>query len=348
MQLILQPSCLQWARERAGFSINGLAQKLGIKEDKVVAWEQSGEITWSLAERLAHITHTPLGYLFLPDPPAEQLPITDFRTVETQAISHPSTDLSDTINDALRRQDWYRDYILSNGGEPLAFVGSLIISTDTIEAAKRIRDVVGWNATLWKELPSGDNPLSLHIGAVEEAGVLVMRSGIVGNNTRRPLKVMEFRGFALSDKYAPLIFINSKDAKAAQLFTLAHELVHIWLGLSGVSNLVLTRSPDIEIERFCNKVAAELLVPIEELKAAWADNAGAADKITLTARQFRVSSLVILRRLYDAGYLTYEAFQQLYTAEMMQFNQVATNKEGGGDFYRTLNTITLPIVKTST
>jgi len=188
MQLILQPSCLQWARERAGFSINGLAQKLGIKEDKVVAWEQSGEITWSLAERLAHITHTPLGYLFLPDPPAEQLPITDFRTVETQAISHPSTDLSDTINDALRRQDWYRDYILSNGGEPLAFVGSLIISTDTIEAAKRIRDVVGWNATLWKELPSGDNPLSLHIGAVEEAGVLVMRSGIVGNNTRRPLK----------------------------------------------------------------------------------------------------------------------------------------------------------------
>jgi len=159
---------------------------------------------------------------------------------------------------------------------------------------------------------------------------------------------MEFRGFALSDKYAPLIFINSKDAKAAQLFTLAHELVHIWLGLSGVSNLVLTRSPDIEIERFCNKVAAELLVPIEELKAAWADNAGAADKITLTARQFRVSSLVILRRLYDAGYLTYEAFQQLYTAEMMQFNQVATNKEGGGDFYRTLNTITLPIVKTST
>src|SRR5207248_3353026 len=111
--------------------------------------------------------------------------------------------------------------------------------------------------------------LSQRIGAVEEAGILVMRSGIVGSNTRRTLLISEFRGFALSDQYAPIIFINAADAKSAQMFTLAHELVHIWLGVFGVSNLTHTRPSKSEIEQFCNAVAAELLVPLERLKEIW-------------------------------------------------------------------------------
>lgn len=338
MKLTLLPDCLKWARERAGFSVPGLAKKLGIQEEKIAAWEQSGELTWSLAERLAHVTHTPFGYLFLPSPPIEQLPISDFRTVQTQAILRPSLDLLDTVNDALRRQDWYRDYILSNSGEPLAFAGSLTISSNILEAARRIRDVVRWNAALWKEQSSADSPLSRHVETVEEAGILVMRSSIVGNDTHRHLQVSEFRGFALADKYAPLIFINSADAKAAQLFTLAHELVHIWLGISGITNLNQTRPPDISVERFCNSVAVELLVPMQELRPAWAKNAGTIDPIYQTARQFGVSSLVILRRLFDAGFLTEEEFQRRYTDELSQIRQRTAEKEGGGDFYRTLNT----------
>jgi Zn-dependent peptidase ImmA (M78 family) len=114
-----------------------------------------------------------------------------------------------------------------------------------------------------------EEALRLQVEGMEESGVLVMRSGIVGNNTHRQLSVEEFRGFALSDPYAPLVFINSRDSKGAQMFTLAHELVHIWLGVSGVSNLEATYAPNHRIERFCNRVAAELLVPGVELRAEW-------------------------------------------------------------------------------
>jgi len=329
----LQPDTLRWARERAGFSVASLAQKLNVKEDKVIAWETSGELTLSLAERLANATHTPLGYLFLPKPPVEKLPVADFRTVATGNISNPSPDLLDIVNDAMARQDWYRDYLLSNGGEPLPFVGSLSLPGNILGAAERIRDVVFWDSELRSHASSWENALTKQIDAVEEAGILVMRSSIVGNNTHRPLSVGEFRGFALSDEYAPLVFINSQDSKAAQMFTLAHELVHIWLGLSGVSNLSNTYSPEIDAERFCNAVAAELLVPSTELRIQWEVVQSYSDRLTRLVRYFKVSSLVVLRRLHDANHLSDEEFNRFYTDELAQGR---SSSNGGGDFYRTL------------
>jgi transcriptional regulator with XRE-family HTH domain len=141
----LKPSCLQWARERAGFNTSDIARKIGVKEDKVIQWEQSGEISLSHAEKLASVTHTPIGYLFLPVPPIEKLPVSDFRTVQTQDIARPSPDLLDIVNDALRRQDWYRDYLISSGGEPLPFVKSLTLSSNIISSADLIRATVNWN-----------------------------------------------------------------------------------------------------------------------------------------------------------------------------------------------------------
>lgn len=335
VKLTLQPACLRWARERAKQSLPELAKKLGVKEEKVVAWEQSGEISMALAEKLANSTRTPLGYLFLPEPLTEELPISDFRTVNTQDISSPTADLLEVVDDALLRQDWYREYILSNNGDSLPFVGSLKASSDIVEAAKSIRDVVGWGAKLREQSSSSEDVLSRHIDAVEQAGILVMRSSIVGNNTSRHLSVSEFRGFALSNEYAPLIFINGQDAKVAQMFTLAHELVHIWLGVSGVTNLNQTYPSEISNERFCNGVAAELLVPLEELRTIWPMTETSSNRFAQTARYFRVSSLVILRRLRDAGELSKEEFERRYTDELVQF-KLKTSTVGGGDFYRAL------------
>ena len=338
---MLQPDCLRWARERARLDVPALAQKMGIKEEKIVTWEQSGEITWSLVQKLAKDTHTPLGYLFLPSRPSIRLPIKDFRTVESKDISDPTPELIDVVNDALMRQDWYRDYIINNGGEPLPFVGSLRVSTDIVGSANRIREQVAWRTELRETHPSSDAMLTRYIRAVEGTGILVMRSGVVGNNTHRSLDVNEFRGFALSDEYAPIIFINSKDAKAAQLFTLAHELVHIWVGISGITNLRQTYSPDIEAERFCNRVAAELLVPSEEFRRRWRDIRRATNTITdgieQAARYFRVSSFVILRCLLDANFISPDDFHFFYDGYQVKFaNQKSPPKKNGGDFFLTL------------
>lgn len=333
----LQPRCLEWARERAKLGTSDLAQKMGVKEDKVLQWERSGELSLAQVERLAHVTRTPVGFLFLPEPPIEKLPVADFRTVQAQNVSRPSPDLLELVNDALRRQDWYRDYLISNGGEPLAFVNSLSVNNDIVGAAKRILSVVNWNPDLRAKAGSWEVALSQQVDAIEESGILVMRSGIVGNNTSRRLSVSEFRGFALSDNYAPLIFVNGKDSKAAQIFTLAHELTHIWLGLSGVSNLTQTYSPDIATERFCNSVAGELLVPLVELNDQWNVNLAASDQIPHLVKYFKVSSLVILRRLRDADYIDIEEFNRLYTDELIQFNKPSA-ANSGGNFYLTLRT----------
>lgn len=332
---ILQPRCLQWARERAGLAISDLADKLRVREDKIFAWEQTGEITLAMAEKLANKTYTPFGYLFLPEPPVETLPIPDFRTVGTEYTPQLSPDLLDTVYDALRRQEWYKNYLISIGEDKLPYVGSFDVSNTIADAAEKIRSIISWDSESRAKQSTWEAALTQQIRLVEDAGILVMRSGIVANNTHRKLSVSEFRGFALTDEYAPVIFINSKDAKAAQIFTLAHELVHIWLGVSGVSNLNQTRPTAHTVEYFCNSVAAELLVPLRDLQAQWTGVHDHYDRISHLTRHFKVSSLVILRRLHDAGYISDEAFNRLYADELAQIS-IKHQDSSGGDFYITL------------
>ncbi|HIK46426.1 MAG TPA: ImmA/IrrE family metallo-endopeptidase [Leptolyngbyaceae cyanobacterium M65_K2018_010] len=333
MKISLQPTILRWARTRAGLSVEVLAQKMHVKPQRVIDWEENGELSFKQAEKLANITHTPFGYLYLPEPPQEALPINDFRTVGSEAVRHPSPDLLATLDQAQQIQSWFRDELIARGQEPLSFVGSLSQDVPIIEAANRIRQVVGFDEN--QQARTWEDALRQQIEQIENTGVLVLRNGIVGNNTHRPLSVDEFRGFALSDPYAPLIFINDRDAKAAQMFTLAHELVHIWVGVSGVSNLEKTYANHYDIERFCNQVAAELLVPAAELQKQWSNAQSQNDCLQSLSRRFKVSSLVILRRLNDSGLISLSTFQQRYQAEQARFQATASEQDGGGDFYRT-------------
>lgn len=338
MDITLQPQVLRWARERAALDEEVLARKVGTRSERVVDWEQTGHLSFSQAQKLAKATYTPFGYLYLQAPPEEHLPIPDFRTVGGVVVRRPSPNLIDILDDALQRQDWFRDYLIDYGEQPLPYVGKLAITMPIAEAVVRMRQVVSFGVAARAEARTWEEALTLQIEQIESSGILVMRSGIVRSNTHRPLDVYEFRGFAIADQYAPLIFINGRDSLAAQMFTLAHELVHIWAGISGVSNLDDTYPADRAEERFCNQVAAELLVPEVELRQQWPEACRQAQPIAWLLRQFKVSSLVILRRLNDLGLIDRDTFQRMYGDEVERFRAVAAERAPGGDFYRTQRT----------
>lgn len=334
MELHLKPNVLRWARERAGMERHVLAGAMKLPDERVEDWETTGELSFSLFQKLARVTRTPEGQLFLATPPVERLPVPDFRTLAGQTDYRPSPELLDTLHDAKRKQEWYRDYLLSLGAEPVAFVGSLSLEMTPVRAAGLMREALGLQTRLRAEAANWEEALRLHVAKIESHGILILKNGVVGSSTKRKLKVDEFRGFALSDPYAPLVFLNNEDSLAAQMFTLAHELVHIGLDESGVSNPFESGGTNNRIEAFCNRVAAELLVPAAELekrlKAAGADDIGAL------GRYFRVSGLVVLIRLRELGHLTEAGFRSLYEQEQKAFAERKSGaKRSGGNFYAT-------------
>lgn len=292
-------------------------------------------------EDFSRLTHTAIGFFFLPEPPALKLPVPDFRTLSNHELAEPSSALLDTIYLCQQRQDWYRDYALTHGLQKQDFVGSVSLDISPETTARSISEKIRLNAEERHELTSWTDALRQLILKTEEAGVLVMRSGIVGTNSHRPLDPGEFRGFALGDDFAPLVFLNGADSKAAQMFTLAHELAHIWLGATGVSDAEVGQLPERNIERWCNKVAAELLMPLQETQLTYRKGEPIPDAIQRMAREFKVSTLVALRRLFEAGFISQTQLSQHYRDEAARLRHLEIRgNNGGGDFYRTLSSRT--------
>lgn len=323
---------LKWARQRAGIESEALIKTFPKYED----WE-AGTVqpTLKQLERFAQKVHVPIGYLFLAEPPEEPLPVPDFRTFNNTTLSQPSPDLLDMLYNCQERQAWYREFAQIHGQPPLSFVGSLDTGMSIIDAADQIRSTLGFHIEKRRNCRTWEDALRLFRNQAEEAGILAMASGIVLSNSRRKLDPQEFRGFALSDKQAPLIFINSSDSKSAQMFTLAHELAHIWLDSSGVSNAgpaPLKAYPEVEI--WCNAVAAELLVPLKALSSLLSHQNELDDLLPSLTRHFKVSSLVILRRLLDAGWFDRPSFEIAWQNEIERLKQLSNKRPGGGDFSR--------------
>ena len=327
----IHPKMLRWARERAGYSAEALTRRF----PKLESWEL-GEArpTLKQLEAYAKATRTPLGFLFLAEPPVERVPIPDFRTVANVHLDHPSPDLLDTIHLCQQRQDWYRDFARSMHHREFTFVGSARLEEDVVEVASRMRHALGIDLEERRRISTWTEALRRFIEQADALGVLVMVSGVVGSNNRRRLDPQEFRGFALADTLAPLIFINGADTKAAQMFSLAHELAHLWLGQSAISDAEARATPDQAVERWCNRVAAELLVPLAALRDVLDRHPNPHLDLNRLARRFKVSTLVILRRIHDAGRLTREELWTAYDAELARLR--ALPKGSGGDFYLTL------------
>ena len=329
LQITLQPHVLRWARKRAGLSQQDLADKIPVKLERVTQWEQTGKISVAQADKLAAKTYTPLGYLYLDNPPDESLPIQDFRTRAGQPPNRPSPNLLDTIYKMQLRQAWMRDHLIENEEEPLSFVSAYSPDDDHARVAAAMRTALeldtGWAAhcRTWREA------LSFLRNRLDESGVLVVFNGIVGNNNHRKLDPQEFQGFALVDEFAPLIFVNAADYIAAQIFTLAHEAVHLLIGETGLSSFDRLLPAHNATERFCNRVSAEFLVPAEELRAYWPAVQREKDPHQKVARKFKVSAIVAARRALDLQLIDRDAFFVFYEMHKDQGRRRPTDRSGG-------------------
>lgn len=327
----VKPEVIRWAIHRSGRTTGGLVQKF----PQIHTWESDlARLTLAELEKLAAATLTPLGYFFLAKPPVEELPIPDFRTVKDMPLEGMSPDLIETVNTMVMRQDWYRDYLRDEGAPELDYIGAATLKSDIKMVAHAIKAKLGLEQGWAARKATWAAALSHLRDRIEAIDIVIVTNSVVGNNNRRRLSVDEFRGFVLCDKLAPLIFVNGSDAKSAQVFTIFHELAHLWLGKSAIFDDKQVEQPTDAIEKFCNAVAAEAAVPTEELKRLWPQHQGDDLYFDQLSRYFKVSPITIGRRLVELEFLTKKAFFTFYDAyQKLDKTQGEQDASGGGNFY---------------
>jgi len=256
--------------------------------------------------------------------------------VTDHRVARPSPNLLDTIHAVQLRQEWMRAFLIEQGEAPLEFIGTCTVRDAPREVALKIRNTLGLEPRWSRKLDTWEEALRLLVQKIEGIGVLVMINGVVENNTHRPLDVEEFRGFVLCDAHAPVVFVNGADAKAAQMFTLVHELAHLWLGQGGLTDFKELLPSSNETEIFCNHVAAEFLVPAEEMNPAWQEVRGGEKPFERLARYFKVSPVVVARRALDMQLISRRAYFDFYKGYKEAIAERRARNSGGGNFYLTL------------
>lgn len=332
----LNPEVLEWAVRRSGLSDERVTKAF----PKYPQWlDGSWDPTVKQLRDFANKTHVSVSDLFSETLPDYALQIADFRTQDDLPACDPSPELFDTVDAMLARQEWMRGYFLHEDYPAIGFVGSYEwrpLSGATVTALARDMHVLLRLDDDWaRACASEAEALRTLKDAVEAVGISVVINGVVGDNTNRALEVSEFRGFALADDHAPLIFVNGRDAKSAQLFTIIHELCHLAFAQTGVSNAPEDEDSDIEMERFCNAVAAEFLVPANVLLPWWRSHPSMSShkKVEAVARTSKTSFVVVARKARDEGFIGRDEFFRLYEQHKKDVPSAKRGGKGGGNYY---------------
>lgn len=326
--LNIKPNLIEWAISRAGYEKPEFFEKFPRAE----SWlDEDKSPTLPQLRDFARKAHVPFGYLFLQEPPAETLPIPFFRTIggETDRID---VNLRDTILNIQQRQDWIREYLIEQGEEGLEFIGKFNPQNRLEDVVIDIKATLGLKKDWASHLPNWQKALDHLAEKVDESGIFIIFNSVVDNNTHRPIRVEECRGFVLCDEYAPFMFINSADSKSAQMFTIVHELAHLWIGESAGFDFRQLQPFQNQVETFCDAVAAEFLVPEEDFNFQWQ----ITQDFEELAKFFKVSQIVIGRRALDTGKINLETFFEFYNDHVAKFKQRKEERGSGGNFYATL------------
>ena len=325
--LIINKSILTWAIARAGFDLPEFTEKY----PNVLKWiNDEKNPTVKQLEEFSKKVHIPFGYLFLNEPPQETIPFPFFRTKGQQA-NKVNLNIFDTIRTLQKRQDWLREYLIESDFENLDFVGKYKDKSDVDIIVKDIRQTLKLNENWASEFSTWGDAQDHLVTHIEDKGIIVVFNGVVENNGHRKIPIEECRGFVLVDEYCPFMFINNADYKSAQMFTILHELAHIWIGRSaGFDSAQLLPAND-PIEILCDKVAAEFLVPKNAFDIKWQQT----ESISTIARHFKVSEIVIARRALDNGKLSKGEFFNFYNEYSNREFIKKTKQSSGGNFYST-------------
>jgi Zn-dependent peptidase ImmA (M78 family) len=319
---------IEWAIVRNGNS----TEEFYVQNPNVESWvKEDKKPTVKQLEDFTHKVHVPFGYMFLENPPIENIPLPFFRTGSINKTNKVSLNVFHTIQNIQDRQNWLTEYLNELDFPNLNFIGKYNIDDNYKAIVNDIRNILKLELDWAIEHNTWEQALDFLTNQIEEAGIIVTFNGIVGTNTRRVIDVNECRGFVLVNNKAPFLFINSADAKAAQMFTLIHELAHVWLGESaGFDNQNLIPAND-PVEILCDKVAAEFLVPEIIFMNKW----DFTKDFRILSRIFKVSQIVIARRALDLNLITKNNFLEFYNQYMADFKFKKYNQGSGGNFYAT-------------
>ncbi len=326
-ELQISPKIIHWIAALEHKEPQTLADELAPRKAEQFL---NGVISKTTATKLANRANIPFGYLFLQTPPKiEQPSIPDLR--QTIGAEPLSQDFFEVLKDIEHKQSWFKDFLIEQGNEPLSFVGkypfnqqpSVQIVVQDILSSLGIQDLMQEIVDISK-----NEYFNFLVSKFESIGILIFKNGVVKNSTKRKLNVNEFRGFALVDRIAPVIFINGADSVAAQTFTLLHEVAHIWIGQSGVSSW----NQDQDVEAFCNKVAAEFLMPSDIFMKNW-QTKNKDENINKMVLIFKVSRLAIIIKAVTLNLLPQI---EINNERESLLKEISRKDSNGGNFYNTM------------
>ncbi len=339
-EALINPEILTWARSRANLTLEEMSAKLKKDSTTIKDWEKGiKKPTFNQALEIAKKLLIPFGYLFLNKIPNEQVELPDFRAFSPDRRDSYSPEFIETYNNVLLLQEWYRSYLRQQEVKKINYIGKFSETSSPKEVAHFIIDLIGINSLKYGKTVSDYRRLL--VKNFEHNGIIVMLNSKVGNNNTRSLDINEFRAFAVVDDHAPFIFINASDTIKGQIFSLIHELVHVLIGKSGISDLNSNPNYTIEnkVEVFCNKVAGMVLAPSDILNSAYQNNSEITfDVIDTLGNKLKVSNYVIIRRMRDLSLIDDKSYTQFNKEALKRFNEFKSNnknKSSQGSFNNT-------------
>ncbi|WKN41124.1 XRE family transcriptional regulator [Tunicatimonas pelagia] len=335
------PELIKWARLTSKLSIEEVAKKLGVKSEKIELWEKGEDApTINQAEKLSKHYRRPLAVFYLPEPPEDFQTLRDFR--KEQDKREYSTALTFMIREIQNKQNWLSNFLEDEGEERLPFIGKYYVASEAKEIAQDILDVLNVRKDYFTKISANENILNYWIKKIEDQRIFVSLTSNI--HSHLTISRDEVRGFAISDSYAPFIYVNSDDTKNGQLFTLIHELAHLWVDSSGISafdSLVFRDEYDkfSPIEKLCNEVAAEILMPKDKITRIVSDVSVGINTIEITAKYFRVSPYAVAVRLLNLNKIPTQNFQRIQRTlkkkyeEFLELEETKPKPTGGPNYY---------------